>query len=495
MVPVVALIGRPNVGKSTLFNRLTRRRDALVANFPGVTRDRQYGHSYISGHAFICIDTSGIDDRQKDLSVHMLQQSRIAITEANIILFLVDARAGLMPEDMIIAQYLRLSQKSTLIVANKVSGLNVPSAIAEFWSLGFGDVYPIDASHGTGITNLIELALVPLMDGIDQTSKDGQYNRIIKTNLINSPNFKDYKTNNYRYFSAAQETSSHSNPMQLPIKIAIVGRPNVGKSTLTNALLGEKRVIVWNLPGTTRDSVYIPMTHKNRHYILIDTAGVRQRRKLTEAIEKFSVIKTLQAIENANVVLLVLNAQEGVSDQDLSILRFIIESGRSVIITINKWDVLSDSVRHEIKNMIDYRMGFIDYARIHFVSAMNGSGISHLFNSITEAYDCATRRIHTSMLTRIMHQATKENQPPLVTTRRSKLKYAHIGGYNPPVVVIHGNQVKNLPTSYKRYLINYFRRSLNIKGSPIRIQFKEAKNPYSEKSKSFFYRKYQKNKK
>ncbi|VFP80598.1 ribosome biogenesis GTPase Der [Candidatus Erwinia haradaeae] len=501
MVPVVALIGRPNVGKSTLFNRLTRRRDALVANFPGVTRDRQYGHSYISGCIFICIDTSGIDtsginDRNKDISSQMLQQSKTALTEAHIVLFLVDARAGLMPEDIIVAQYLRLSQKSTFVVANKIAGLNVPSAIAEFWSLGLGEVYPIDASHGEGVTSLIKLALLPYINtrvnNRGQKLKDEPHNKTIQQNLVKTANLKKCKNKNYRYSLGMQSIHTDAYSINLPIKIAIVGRPNVGKSTLTNALLGKQRVIVGDLPGTTRDSVHIPMVHKNRQYILIDTAGVRQRGKLTESIEKFSVIKTLQAIENANVVLLVLDAKEGVSDQDLSILRFILNSGRSLIIIVNKWDILSNSFRHKVRKMIDSRISFINYARVHFISAITSSGLLPLFNSITEAYACATRQIHTSMLTRIMQQATKDHQPPLVTTRRAKLKYAHIGGYNPPVIVIHGNQVQNLPDSYKRYLINYFRRSLNITGTPIRVQFKEAKNPYVEKSKNLFYRKYQK---
>ncbi|VFP88242.1 ribosome biogenesis GTPase Der [Candidatus Erwinia haradaeae] len=497
MVPVVALIGRPNVGKSTLFNRLTQKRDALVANFPGVTRDRQYGYCYISGCIFICIDTSGIDtnninDGNKDISSQMLQQSKTAVTEAHIILFLVDARAGLMPEDIIVAQHLRLSQKSTFVVANKTAGLDVPSAIAEFWSLGLGKVYPIDASHGEGVANLIKLALLPYINITEQTSKDEPYNRTIKKNLVKAANVKKFKNNNYKYPSGTQSINTDSNSINPPIKIAIVGRPNVGKSTLTNALLGEKRMIIGNLPGTTRDSVYIPMVHKNQQYILIDTAGVRQRGKLTEAIEKFSVIKTLQAIENANVVLLVLDAKEGVLDQDLSILRFILNSGRSLIIIVNKWDFLSNSFRNEIKNIIDARMSFVNYVKIHFISAITGTGLLPLFNSITEAYACATRQIHTSTLTRIMQQATKDHQPPLVTTRRAKLKYAHIGGHNPPVVVIHGNQVTKLPASYERYLVNYFRRFLNITGTPIRLQFKEAKNPYAEKSKNLFYRKYQK---
>jgi GTP-binding protein len=279
----------------------------------------------------------------------------------------------------------------------------------------------------------------------------------------------------------AAEAEDNFNPLDLPIKLAIVGRPNVGKSTLTNRILGEDRVVVFDAPGTTRDSIYIPMERDGREYILIDTAGVRKRGKVTETVEKFSVIKTLQAIEDANVVMLVIDAREGISDQDLSLLGFILNSGRSLVIVVNKWDGLSQEVRDEVKETLDFRLGFIDFARVHFISALHGSGVGNLFESVTEAYDCSTRRVNTSMLTRIMNMAADDHQPPLVRSRRVKLKYAHAGGYNPPIVVIHGNQVKDLPDSYKRYLMNYFRRSLEVMGTPIRIQFKEGDNPYEGK--------------
>ena len=279
----------------------------------------------------------------------------------------------------------------------------------------------------------------------------------------------------------AEEEEDDFNPQDLPIKIAIVGRPNVGKSTLTNRILGEDRVVVYDMPGTTRDSIYIPMVRDEREYVLIDTAGVRKRGKVTDPVEKFAVIKTLQAIEDSNVALLVIDAREGISDQDLSLLGFILNSGRSLVIVVNKWDGLSEDVKTQVKEMLDLRLGFVDFARIHFISALHGSGVGNLFESIQEAYDCATRRVSTSLLTRIMNMAQEDHQPPLVRGRRVKLKYAHAGGYNPPIVVIHGNQVKDLADSYKRYLMNYFRRSLKVMGTPIRIQFKEGDNPYAGK--------------
>ena len=278
-----------------------------------------------------------------------------------------------------------------------------------------------------------------------------------------------------------EEPEDDFNPLDLPIKLAIVGRPNVGKSTLTNRILGEDRVVVYDMPGTTRDSIYIPMERDGRDYVLIDTAGVRKRGKVTDTVEKFSVIKTLQAIEDANVVMLVIDAHQGISDQDLSLLGFILNSGRSLVIVVNKWDGLSQEIREQVKETLDFRLGFIDFARVHFISALHGSGVGNLFESVTEAYDCSTRRVNTSMLTRIMNMAIDDHQPPLIRGRRVKLKYAHAGGYNPPIVVIHGNQVKDLPDSYKRYLMNYFRRSLDVMGTPIRIQFKEGANPYEGK--------------
>lgn len=470
MVPVIALVGRPNVGKSTLFNRLTRTRDALVADFPGLTRDRKYGRAEIKGHEYIVIDTGGIDGTEDGVESFMAEQSLQAIEEADIVLFLVDARAGAMPADHAIAKHLRSRQKATFLVANKIDGIDADIAISDFYGLGLGEIHSIAASHGRGVSSLIETVLEPIFQ-----FKDEQQNNFVNDELSND------LPESYDDLVLDDDTQSLINQ---PIKVAIVGRPNVGKSTLTNRILGEERVVVYDMPGTTRDSIYIPMTRDEREYVLIDTAGVRKRGKVTETVEKFSVIKTLQAIEDANVVILVIDAREGVSDQDLSLLGFIINSGRSLVIAVNKWDGLSQDIKEQVKTTLDDRLDFIDFARVHFISALHGSGVGNLFDSIQEAYDCATRRVNTALLTKIMQMAQDDHQPPLVCGRRVKLKYAHAGGYNPPIVVIHGNQVEDLPDSYKRYLMNYFRRSLKIMGSPIRIQFKEGANPFEGRKNS-----------
>ncbi|OCG22722.1 ribosome biogenesis GTPase Der [Gilliamella sp. App2-1] len=468
MVPVVALVGRPNVGKSTLFNRLTRTRDALVADFPGLTRDRKYGRAEIKGQEYILIDTGGIDGTEDGVESFMAEQSLQAIEEADIVLFLVDARAGAMPADHAIAKHLRSRQKATFLVANKVDGIDADTAISDFYGLGLGEIHPIAASHGRGVSSLIETVLDPIFQFDNNEESDFENKEQVENLTESCDDFVD-------------ETESLINQ---PIKVAIVGRPNVGKSTLTNRILGEERVVVYDMPGTTRDSIYIPMTRDEREYILIDTAGVRKRGKVTETVEKFSVIKTLQAIEDANVAILVIDAREGISDQDLSLLGFIINSGRSLVIAVNKWDGLSQDIKEQVKTTLDDRLDFIDFARVHFISALHGSGVGNLFDSIQEAYDCATRRVNTALLTKIMQMAQDDHQPPLVRGRRVKLKYAHAGGYNPPIVVIHGNQVEDLPDSYKRYLMNYFRRSLKIMGSPIRIQFKEGANPFEGRKNS-----------
>ncbi|ELX8378321.1 ribosome biogenesis GTPase Der [Providencia vermicola] len=468
MIPVVALVGRPNVGKSTLFNRLTRTRDALVADFPGLTRDRKYGRAEVEGHEFIIIDTGGIDGTEEGVETHMAAQSLQAIEEADVVLFMVDARAGLMPADEGIAKHLRSRKKKTYLVANKTDGIDADSAIGDFYSLGLGEIHSIAASHGRGVTQLIEKSLKPFIEieeEIELTEEE----------------------ENAAYWAAQEaeaefdEDEDDFDPTTLPIKLAIVGRPNVGKSTLTNRILGEERVVVFDMPGTTRDSIYIPMERDGREYVLIDTAGVRKRGKVTETVEKFSVIKTLQAIEDANVVLLVIDAREGISDQDLSLLGFILNAGRSLVIAVNKWDGMKPEDREHVKDMLELRLGFVDFARIHFISALHGSGVGNLFESVQEAYESATRRVGTALLTRIMKMAEDEHQPPLIRGRRVKMKYAHAGGHNPPIVVIHGNQVSDLPDSYKRYLMNYFRRSLQVMGTPIRIQFKEGENPYANK--------------
>ncbi|AVI67095.1 ribosome biogenesis GTPase Der [Shewanella sp. NKUCC05_KAH] len=464
MIPVVALVGRPNVGKSTLFNRLTRTRDALVADFPGLTRDRKYGRAFLSGYEFIVVDTGGIDGTEEGIETKMAEQSLAAIEEADVVLFMTDARAGLTAADLSIAQHLRSRQKTTFVVANKVDGIDADSACAEFWSLGLGEVYQMAASQGRGVTNMIEYALTPYAEamGIVRQGED--------------------EVTEEREYTEEEAEAEQKRLQDLPIKLAIIGKPNVGKSTLTNRILGEERVVVFDEPGTTRDSIYIPMEREGREYVIIDTAGVRRRSKVHQVIEKFSVIKTLKAVEDANVVLLIIDAREGIAEQDLGLLGFALNAGRALVIAVNKWDGIDQGIKDRVKSELDRRLGFIDFARIHFISALHGTGVGHLFESIEEAYDSATRRVSTSMLTRIMQMSQDDHQPPLVNGRRVKLKYAHAGGYNPPIVVIHGNQVSRLPDSYKRYMMNYFRRSLKVVGTPIQLRFQEGDNPFENKT-------------
>ncbi|MCH8538202.1 MAG: ribosome biogenesis GTPase Der [Alkalimonas sp.] len=469
MLPVVALVGRANVGKSTLFNRLTRTRDALVADYPGLTRDRKYGSVQYDDLAFIVVDTGGIDGDAQGIEVEMAEQSLRAIDEADIVLFMLDARAGLTSADMGIAEYLRKSEKTVFLVANKTDGLDADTAVADFYSLGLGQVWPIAAAHGRGLSVLLNDALLPLLQLEDEPDQADTAGDVELADLDDA--------------MPDDETVDEQPFQDKPIKLAIVGRPNVGKSTLTNRILGEERVVVFDMPGTTRDSIFIPMQRNERDYILIDTAGVRRRGRIDDKVEKFSVVKTLQAIEEANVVLLVLDAQQGIADQDLSILGFALNAGRSLVIAVNKWDGLNDGIKDEIKRELDRRLGFIDFARLHFISALHGSGVGNLFESVEEAYDSATKRISTSILTRIMKMAQDDHQPPLVQGRRVKLKYAHAGGYNPPLIVIHGNQVSALPESYKRFLMNYYRKALQIMGTPIRIEFREGDNPFATEQK------------
>ncbi|WP_420933393.1 ribosome biogenesis GTPase Der [Alteromonas sp. A081] len=459
MLPVVALVGRPNVGKSTLFNRLTNTRDALVADFPGLTRDRKYGQAKFERRQFIVVDTGGITGDEEGIDAEMAQQSLLAIEEADVVMFLVDARAGLLPADLGIANHLRRINKKVYIVANKVDGIDGDSESAEFYKLGLGEVKQIAAAHGRGVSQLLQDSLAPL-----------------------EADFPDMEIVDEIEPEEEEDAEAQRQRLQdLPIKLAIVGKPNVGKSTLTNRILGEERVVVFDQPGTTRDSIYIPMERDEREYILIDTAGVRKRKKINEAVEKFSIVKTLQSIEEANVILLVIDAREGITDQDLSLLGFVLNSGRSLVLAVNKWDGLSSDVKDEIKREMDRRLGFVDFARIHFISALHGSGVGNLFESVQEAYSSATKRINTSILTKIMEMAQDDHQPPLVRGRRVKMKYAHAGGYNPPVIVIHGNQVDDLPNSYKRFLMNYFRKALEIMGTPIKIEFREGANPFEGK--------------
>ena len=462
MLPVIALVGRPNVGKSTLFNRLTRTRDALVADFPGLTRDRKYGQAKIDEQEFIVIDTGGITGDEQGIDALMAGQSLQAIEEADAVLFLVDARAGMTVADEAIAEHLRKQEKNVFLVANKIDGIDADSVCGEFYALGLGEVYQIAAAHGKGVRQMIDTALDGFFDELPAEEESDAF----EVGL-------EYSEEDEEALLKEQERLQN-----LPIKLALIGRPNVGKSTLTNRILGEERVLVYDMPGTTRDSIYIPMTRDDREYVLIDTAGVRKRKKVNETVEKFSVIKTLKAIEDSNVVMLIIDAREGISDQDLSLLGYTLNAGRSLVIAVNKWDGMTEYDKERVKSELDRRLGFVDFAKIHFISALHGTGVGHLYESVEEAYNSSTKRISTSMLTRIMNMAVDDHQPPMVQGRRVKLRYAHAGGYNPPIIVIHGNQVKKLADSYKRYLMNYFRRSLDIMGTPIRIEFREGSNPF-----------------
>ena len=445
MTPVIALVGRPNVGKSTLFNRLTRSRDALVADFSGLTRDRKYGEGKVGSSPYIVIDTGGITGDEEGIDSAMAEQSLAAIDEADVVLFLVDARAGLTAADEMIAMHLRKQGKKYHLVMNKVDSIDADQAETEFAILGAGDAYRIAAAHGRGVTQMIEDVLIDYID----------------------PNAEDEDD--------LPETDAKG------VKISIVGRPNVGKSTLVNRLLGEDRVVVFDQAGTTRDSIYIPYERFGQEYTLIDTAGVRRRGKVSEAVEKFSVVKTLQAIEDANVVVLVFDAREGIVEQDLHLLGFVLESGRAVVLAINKWDGMQQEQKDNVKKELERRLGFINYARIHMISAKHGTGVGHLYDSIDEAYKSATEKLSTNRLTRILEDAVREHQPPMVHNRRIKLRYCHAGAMNPPTIIIHGNQTQQVPAAYRRYLENTFRKVLKIMGTPIRIEFRSGDNPYSQK--------------
>jgi GTP-binding protein len=447
MKPVVALVGRPNVGKSTLFNRLTRSRDALVADFSGLTRDRIYGDVTTDGANFIVIDTGGLTVQNDDMSDLMRKQADLAIEEADIVFFLVDGRAGLVADDQIVAQQLRAIGKPTILVVNKSEGELKEMIAAEFYALGLGEPQVISASQGRGIANLIT------------TLKDEMPSVI----------------------------TSESNPEEADdnhgIRLAVLGRPNVGKSTLINRIMGEDRVVAFDEPGTTRDSIHIPFEKDGTEYTLIDTAGVRRRSKVSEMLEKFSIVKTLQALEDANVILLVLDAHEGIVEQDLHLAGLIIQSGRAVVIAVNKWDGLDKSEREWVSTNIERRLPFLNFANTHFISALHGSGVGLVFKSVKQAYESAMAQIPTPRLTRVLEDAVADHQPPLVNGRRIKFRYAHLGGKNPPRIIIHGNQTDATPNSYKRYLENTFRDVLKLHGTPIFIEFKKGDNPFKNRKK------------
>lgn len=448
MKPIIALVGRPNVGKSTLFNKLTRSRDALVADHAGLTRDRIYGTAEIAQSSFILIDTGGLTEQSDNMSGLMRKQAELAIQEADAVLFLVDGRAGLTAADEEIAVQLRNADKPVILTINKSEGEQKELISADFYALGLGEPQVISATQNQGLTHLVTRLKKELPD----------------------------------FDLSADEPDAEADETAQTIKLAIMGRPNVGKSTLINRIMGEERVVAFDEPGTTRDSIHIPFEKDGKSYTLIDTAGVRRRSKVSEMLEKFSIVKTLQALEEANVVILVLDAHEGIVEQDLHLAGLIIESGRAVVIAVNKWDGLEKSEREWVATNVERRLPFLSFAKTHFISALHGSGVGLLFKSVNQAYDSAMAQLQTPRLTRILEDAVADHAPPLVKGRRIKFRYAHMGGKNPPRIIIHGNQTDATPNSYKRYLENTFRDVLKLHGTPVMIEFKKGKNPFQQTS-------------
>ena len=444
MKPVIALVGRPNVGKSTLFNRLTKTRDAIVADYAGLTRDRHYGNGKQGQHEFIVIDTGGFEpDATSGIYKEMAKQTRQAVAEADVVMFVVDARAGLSTQDHEIGKYLRKLGKPCVLVANKSEGMTAGAQLVEFFELGLGDVFPISAAHGQGIKPLVDLALgpmVPLENSADET--------------VDEPGV---------------------------IKLAVAGRPNVGKSTLINTWLGEERLVAFDLPGTTRDAISVPFERNGQRFELIDTAGLRRKGQVFEAIEKFSVVKTLQAIESANVVLLLIDATQGVTDQDAHIAGYILESGRAVVVAVNKWDAVDEYARELVKRSIETRLGFLKFAALHLISAQKRQGLGPVWDSIAQAHKAANCKMSTPVLTRLLLEAVQFQTPKKTGMYRPKLRYAHQGGMNPPIIIIHGNSLEHVTDAYKRFLEGRFRKEFNLVGTPMRIQMKSSQNPFSDK--------------
>lgn len=443
MDPVVALVGRPNVGKSTLFNHLTRSRDALVADFPGLTRDRQYGRARLAGRSFIVVDTGGLSDDREGVEAGMHEQALQAIEEADAVVLLVDGRAGMTAADQEVANQLRRCGKPLLVAVNKTEGLDAGVAGSEFHGLGLGAPWAIAAAHGQGITPLLEQVFAEL-----PPAAEADHPADANENVVDGT------------------------------RVAIIGRPNVGKSTLVNRLLGEDRVLVYDQPGTTRDSISVPFQRDGKAYTLIDTAGVRRRSRVHETVEKFSVIKTLAAIDAAHVVIVVLDAREWVTEQDAHIVGHAVEAGRGLVIAVNKWDGLSPHERDEVRRTLRVKLGFLDFAEIHFISALHGTGVGLLLEAADQAHAAASRDLSTRRLTEVLEGAVERHAPPLVRGRRIKLRYAHQGGRNPPVIVIHGNQAERTPRDYRRYLANTFRSVLELQGTPVRLEFRTTDNPY-----------------
>ncbi len=442
MKPTLVIVGRPNVGKSTLFNRLTRSRDALVADIPGLTRDRHYGHGRLGSRPYLVVDTGGFEPSAKDGILHeMAQQAEAAIAEADMLLFVVDGRAGLTPQDKSIADRLRRSGRPMLLVVNKAEGMDRNLVSAEFHELGSGEPLAISSAHGDGVQEMLDEALASFPE-------------------------------------EDEELSDFEGP-----RIAVVGRPNVGKSTLINTLLGEERVIAFDQPGTTRDAIAIPFERRGKPYTLIDTAGLRRRGSVFETVEKFSVIKTLQSIEQSNVVVLVLDASQDISDQDAHIAGFCVEAGRAMVVAVNKWDDVDEYRRERVKMDLARKLNFLAFAKMHFISALKGEGINPLMTSVDTAYAASMIKMPTPKLTRLLLAAVEKQQPPRHGIFRPKLRFAHQGGNNPPIIVVHGNALNHVPDSYKRYLERIFMEAFELRGTPLRVEFRTSKNPYADRGR------------
>ena len=445
MKPVIALVGRPNVGKSTLFNRLTKSRDAIVADFAGLTRDRHYGEGRIGSRAFIAIDTGGFEpDCTDGIFKEMAKQARQAVAEADAVIFVVDARNGLSAQDHDIARYLRTANKKVLLAANKAEGMQSGPQLAEFYELGIGEPIPVSAAHGQGIRSLLDMALDDFFANVDEEDVEDESDK--------------------------------------PIRLAVAGRPNVGKSTLINTWLGEERLVAFDLPGTTRDAISVPFERNGQKFELIDTAGLRRKGRVFEAIEKFSVVKTLQAISDANVVLLLVDATQGVTEQDAHIAGFVLESGRAVVIAVNKWDAVDSYQREMLQRSIETRLAFLKFAPVLHISAIKRQGLGPLWKAISDAWASATRKMSTPVLTRLLAEAVQFQQPKRAGAFRPKLRYAHQGGQNPPVIVIHGNSLEHVSESYKRFLEGRFREHFKLTGTPLRIEMKSSHNPFDDKA-------------
>jgi GTPase len=445
MKPVIAIVGRPNVGKSTLFNRLTRSRDALVADFSGLTRDRHYGNGRVGEREFICIDTGGFEPVAKTgILAEMAKQTKQAVVEADVVIFLVDARLGMAPQDRVIADFLRKTGRPIILAVNKAEGMAHTTVTADFYELGLGEPVAISSAHGDGVRYMIDDALDAL--GLpDEPEEDDRTDK--------------------------------------PMRIAVVGRPNVGKSTFINTLIGEERVIAFDMPGTTRDAIDVPFTRNGKPYVMIDTAGLRKRGKVFEAIEKFSVVKTLQAIADANVVILMLDAQQDISEQDAHIAGFIVDAGRALVLAVNKWDGMDDYQKERARTDIARKLRFLDFANVHPISAIKGFGIKELFKDVDAAYGAAMSKMPTPKLTRILEEAVEFQQPKRVGMSRPKMRYAHQGGSNPPIVVIHGNALSGVTDSYRRYLEGRFREAFKLRGTPLRLEFRTGQNPFVDSDK------------